>query len=938
MENWSGNQNIKINVLLSNPYTMRNLIAVFFCVVSFGTFAQGFEITGLQTQNNQVTDYNCDSLITMSFSALNPATNGSYVEINQIILGTNFTGFQFAISIDWGDGTSTTHNAGTSSAGTTITVSPSTSHNYMAVGTYTITTTVYNPQNQTSANNSNIVTIGGCSIQLYSFVGVDCDGDGVNEQTITTPIPAIISTIWNGAAQNITLNNTAVNSITGLPSGPLVVSIDPLWLAQNGYTVNSNSYNQFTSTGFGSYTISFTLNCVNTPSCTTSIIQSLTPNNIIIYSTTSGSAITSYSWLVTPYDSNGQAMGSGQFSTQSNAYLTNTFGVNYVVACLTATFNDGCVFDTCMTFQVASGVVCTGGYVFCDGNNNGIYESGEFVLSNAPVTVTNLENGSFTTVTTNTAGYYNANLAGFSGDSLTLSINPNYLANMGYTTSFPVIDVMGLDCQSGGTQMLNSIPIQCGNFNPYPYLCYSGYIFCDANGNGIQNVGEAPLMGAPITLGWTTTNSASVTVYSDSSGYFSYCGSIYGVTSVAMASVGSSWLTNNTYSMPNTNNVFTIVGSMNSITQPLNIPVYCSGNVTLCSDLWTTVTPWIGYYQNQTATIRLNWGNYGPGATPYTLTLNWPIGVNLVTSSIQNPNYVINGNSITWTINSSQTSFSTTDYLYFTVPSGILNGEQHMFTSTITSSNGTDCYEGNNSGGLLQIVGNSYDPNDKTVFKKSFHADNGTAFQESTIDWYVDDELEYTIRFQNTGTAPAQNIFIIDTLDAELDWSTFQLLNTTHEMNVVNLGNGILRFEFNNIWLPDSSESLELSQGHIIFRIRENTGNELFSEITNTAYIFFDWNPAIITNTTYNMNDWLEFVGEENAFNVEAYPNPMLNELTLKVEGQFNYEIHDLTGRKLLQGMGVGQTMISTESLATGTYLLSVYVNGSKQTGKVLKY
>ena len=486
--------------------------------------------------------------------------------------------------------------------------------------------------------------------------------------------------------------------------------------------------------------------------------------------------------------------------------------------------------------------------------------------------------------------------------------------------------------------MLNSIPIQCGNFNPFPYLCYSGYIFCDANGNGIQNVGEAPLMGAPITLGWTTTNSASVTVYSDSSGYFSYCGSIYGVTSVAMATVSSSWLTNNTYSMPNANNVFTIVGSMTYITQPLSIPVYCAGNVTPCSDLWTTITPWIGYYQNQTATIRLNWGNYGPGATPYTLTLNWPLGVNLVTSSIQNPNYVINGNSITWTINSTQTSFSTTDYLYFTVPSGILNGEQHMFTSTITSSNGTDCYEGNNSGGLLQIVGNSYDPNDKTVFKKSFHADNGTAFQESTIDWYVDDELEYTIRFQNNGTAPAQNIFIIDTLDAELDWSTFQLLNTTHEMNVVNLGNGVLRFEFNNIWLPDSSENQELSQGHLTFRIRENIGNELFSEITNTAYIFFDWNPAIITNTTYNINDWLEFVGEENAFNVQAYPNPMQNELTLKVEGKFNYEIHDLTGRKLTEGMGVNQTTINTESLATGTYLLSVYVNGAKQTGKVLKY
>ena len=608
------------------------------------------------------------------------------------------------------------------------------------------------------------------------------------------------------------------------------------------------------------------------------------------------------------------------------------------MTCLNATFNNGCVFSDCDTFQVATGSLCTGGYVFCDGNNNGLYESGEYVLSNAPITVTNLENGSFTTVTTNTAGYYNAYLPGFWDDSLSISISPNYLANMGYTTTTPVIDAMGTDCQFGGSQMLNNIPIQCTNFNPFPYLCYSGYVFCDANGNGIQNPGESPLMGAPITIGWTTPNSPSVTVYSDSSGYFNYCGSIYGVTSVAIASVSSSWLIDNGYTLPNNNNIFSIVGSMTYITQPLAIPVYCSGNVALCSDLWTTVTPWIGYYQGNTATIRLNWGNYGPAASHYTLTMNWPAGVNLITSSIQNPNYVINGNSITWTINSTQTSFNTTDYLYFIVPSGIINGDQHLFTSYITSMNGTDCYEGNNSGGLLQIVGNSYDPNDKNVYRKSYHDYGITGFPESTIIFGDDDMLEYTIRFQNTGTAPAQNIFILDTLDSELDWSTFQLLQTTHDMQVVNLGNGVLRFEFNNIWLPDSSVSQELSQGHIIFRIRENPGNELWSEITNTAYIYFDWNEAIITNTTYNINDWIEFVGEENAFNVEAYPNPMQNELTLKVEGQFNYEIHDLTGRKLLQGMGVGQTTISTEALATGTYLISVYVNGSKQTGKVLKY
>lgn len=916
---------------------MKHLLALLLSVLSVSAFAQ-FQITGLTAQSNQITDFYCDSTVAMSFSALTGASVSSGAEIDQVIQGINFTGFQYTASINWGDGTTTTHSGGTSTSGTYITMAPTVSHQYLAPGTYQITTTVFNPQNQTTASNTVGVSIGGCSIQLYSFVGVDCNGDGTTETTINGPVPATITDAYTGISQEITINsNGTMNGIAGMPSGMLTITIDPMWLQQNGYSMNTIlSYNQFYSQGYGGYTISIILNCTSSD-CWTQIFQTQNANGLSIFATSNISGITIYNWTVTPYGSNGLPIGSPVYSTQEIVSFTSFPGVEYVEVCLGAEFFDGCTYEVCQTFQMATGVLCASGYVFCDANNNYTYDSGEFVLSNVPLTVSNYNASAIISVTTNTNGYYLADIPGSFGDSIVVTINPNYLASMGYTVALNSVMDFAQDCQSGSGPTTINFPVQCANFNPFPYLCYSGYIFCDANGNGIQNVNEAPLMGAPITFSNTTLGGNTITVYSDSSGFFSFCGSIYGITSVAIASVSTSWLNDNGYTLPGSN-IFSVMGSSNSITQPVAIPVYCSGNVTSCSDLWTTVTPWIGYFQGQNATIRLNWGNYGPAATPYTLTLTWPANVSLNTWSIQNPNYVINGNSITWTVNSTQTSFSTTDHISFTLPSGLINGEQHMFTSSISSTSGTDCYEGNNAGGLLQILGNAYDPNDKNVFKKSFYEFVGNGFQESTIAYGFDDELEYTIRFQNTGTAPAQNVYIIDTLDTELDWSTFQLLNTTHDMNVVNLGNGILRFEFNNIWLPDSSVSQELSQGHLVFRIRETPGNDIYSEITNTAYIYFDWNPAIITNTTYNMNDWIEFVGEENAFRVEAFPNPMQNELMLKVEGKFNYEIHDLTGRKLTEGMGINQTTINTESLATGTYLLSVYVNGAKQTGKVLKY
>lgn len=914
---------------------MRIFTLLLFSFLSIQILAQGFQITGLQPQSSSVIDTYCDSTISMSFAAINPQTASTGAEIDQVIQGTNFTGFQFSIAVDWGDGAITNHNGGTSSVGSIITVNPAVSHTYLTPGTFQIITTVYNPQNQSSAIDTVAVTIGGCSIQLFGIASLDCDGDGNYESTINSAIPVWVTNNYTGISVSSFLSNNGQNGlIYGVPSGATTVTIDPSWLDQNGYFI-TGGFSQFVSSGYGVYTVTFNLSCIQPPSCVTEIIQSTNPNGVFIYSSTSNNSITSYSWVVTPYMANGTPLGSGMYSTQANAYLTTVFGASYVIACLNAQFVDGCTFSVCDTFQISSGYLCQGGYLFCDSNSNGTYESGELVLSNVPLTVSNADNGAIITTTTNSNGYYSVDLMGVSSDSIVISINPNFLANMGYTATSPYYVTLGYDCQSQPAAPLFNIPLQCANANPFPYLCYSGFVFCDMNGNGIMNPGEMPLASAPIHLGWTTNQSA-ITVYSDSSGYFSYCGSIYGVTSAALAQVDQNWLTNNNYTLPG-NNFYTISGSWSGITQPLAIAVNCGGSVTLCSDLWTTVTPWSGYYQGQTATIRLNWGNYGPGATDYVLTMTWPSDVSIVTSSIQNPNYVINGNTITWTISSNQTWFTTTDYLYFTIPSGLINGAQHIFSSTISATETEDCYTNNNNGGLLQILGNSYDPNDKLVYKETFHETYGNQYASEIIDVWEDDVLQYTIRFQNTGTAPAQNIYILDTLDAELDWSTFELLQTTHDMQIVNLGNGILRFEFNNIWLPDSSVSQELSQGHLIFRIRENAGNPVYSEITNTAYIYFDWNEAIITNTTYNINDWLELVGNESKEAISIYPNPTQDQVNIEFQGYFTYTITDLIGNQVVQSSAMNRASLDLRALASGSYFIQIKNDAGIYSGKIIK-
>ncbi|MEY5133264.1 MAG: hypothetical protein RLZZ198_1268 [Bacteroidota bacterium] len=572
--------------------------------------------------------------------------------------------------------------------------------------------------------------------------------------------------------------------------------------------------------------------------------------------------------------------------------------------------------------------MCVGGQVYCDQDNNGQFSNGDIPIVNAPITI-NYGAGS-TIVYTNQQGNYSTNYLGLLGGIATVSLNSNWLTQHGYSAANLVDTISNIICMAGAVPATVNFPVQCGQ-NPGNPTCYSGFVFCDANNNGIMDNNELPMTFAPVVLSNTQgANANTVTVYTDSLGYFTYCGQ-FGNGQYVLASIPSNYLNYLGYSV-NFNFVTLIVNQAAGM-----LPVNCGGNGgNTCADLWTTVTPWIGYYQNTTAHIRLNWGNYGPSSTgSYNLTLTFPAGVTVNTASINTPGYSIAGNTITWNLNSSLSSFSANDIIQFSIPGGLINGANHYFTSTITpTGNIQDCNMQNNNGSLLQILGNSYDPNDKNVARPEFY--NNGLFGGTEIETGVDDILTYTIRFQNTGTAPAQNIVVVDTLDADLDLSTFTLVSSSHAVELVNMGNGIMHFEFNGIWLPDSTSNEPLSHGQFTYRIRENAGNVNMSEITNTAYIYFDWNAPIITNTTYNVNTWIEGIDEASDL-FKVFPNPTTDALTIEARDAFNYTVYDLNGRAMIQGKGNSMETISLQTLMNGQYILSLNTGNSTRNLKVTK-
>jgi uncharacterized repeat protein (TIGR01451 family) len=221
--------------------------------------------------------------------------------------------------------------------------------------------------------------------------------------------------------------------------------------------------------------------------------------------------------------------------------------------------------------------------------------------------------------------------------------------------------------------------------------------------------------------------------------------------------------------------------------------------------------------------------------------------------------------------------------------------------------NPTDVDTTNNIYNFCYNVVNSYDPNMKEVYPVN------------VLPGY-DDWFTYTIHFQNTGNAPAFNIRLRDTLDSNLDLSTFEMLGYSHPA-IISMNGNILTIRFNNIMLPDSTTDYEGSMGYFQYRLKPLPNLPNGTQIENTAYIYFDYNAPIITNTTQNNFDitvgYLETITGKNEF--VLFPNPS--------NGIFNFidtknlkqvEVYNLLGEQILaQG---NQKQINLSGFAKGIY------------------
>lgn len=235
----------------------------------------------------------------------------------------------------------------------------------------------------------------------------------------------------------------------------------------------------------------------------------------------------------------------------------------------------------------------------------------------------------------------------------------------------------------------------------------------------------------------------------------------------------------------------------------------------------------------------------------------------------------------------------------------------------------------NNNASLTQTIVGSYDPNDKT------ESHSGKILHSS---FTANDYLNYTIRFENTGTAEAINIKVEDVLDSKLDENSIRMVASSHPYVLDRVGSN-LKWNFNGVNLPLSVPNTQTGHGYIVFQVKPKPGFAIGDVIPNTANIYFDFNPAIVTNTC--TTEFVSTLSNENFTfnNFKSFPNPVKNSLTISNASPIEtIEISSILGQKMIsKKVNDIQTEIDLSQLSNGIYFVKVTSQGNEKTIKIVK-
>jgi hypothetical protein len=492
-----------------------------------------------------------------------------------------------------------------------------------------------------------------------------------------------------------------------------------------------------------------------------------------------------------------------------------------------------------------------------------------------------------------------------------------------YTAS-GIYDVLYIATGPGGISdtvvKLNDVSVvdTCGNIQ--------GTVYLDNNGNCNLDAGDSSDLYMFVGLTYTPSGYTRY-VFTDSLGHYSFDATPGNYTVSVVPGLNNTAPLTPTCPASGMTNV-SVTSASNTVS---DFALQCTSSHQLTGNysLWPGIFP--------TYHTHIHLGMYGEACMPMADTVKFILDPLVNFTGLCDSTYLpaISGDTLTWTFNSASSFqnwrfwFSNFGCLEVIGDPSLQLGDTVCFTMIISPING-DVYPADNIITRCVPALVSLDPNRKEVSPKG-NGPLGYVSQQTTFD--------YQIEFQNTGSSMARNIFVLDTLDADLDLSTLQIIGSSHAMVPQILPGNVLKFKFDDINLPDSTSDEINSHGWVAYRITAKPALANGTQIQNTAGIYFDFNSPVITNSTLNTIYDPASVNEINVNDASVFPNPASSTVEIKFSKETTglYTLTDLAGKEILSGKLQGRSAaIDVSALPPGVYLLQLENEEGRSVHKIM--
>lgn len=196
------------------------------------------------------------------------------------------------------------------------------------------------------------------------------------------------------------------------------------------------------------------------------------------------------------------------------------------------------------------------------------------------------------------------------------------------------------------------------------------------------------------------------------------------------------------------------------------------------------------------------------------------------------------------------------------------------------------------------------------------------------------EDIEYTVHFQNRGTDTVHNMYIGSFIDESLNVESLVPGPSSHDYTVSIIDERRLKIDFKNMHLPNAETDELGSKGFVKFRVSQNPNVPLGTVIKGSSVIFFELEDGIVTNEVTHLvgEEFIEIILNDKDILLDnelvVAPNPAVSSVRIQLPERYrnlSYVMYDTKGAVVSAANAPSNVFyISRDFIERGMYFLEL--------------